>query len=143
MNTKVCRKCLIEKEAASCFTANPATKDKLQSICRDCKKQYDRGRVKNPEIKQKIEATLRKWKDSSPKYSAYHQQYYKDNKAKCQGAIRKWMDENREWTRGYKTRRKQIDPVYKLSEILRGRFTEAIKNNSKRGSAAQAGGGGK
>jgi len=88
---KICTKCKIEKDLSE-FSKRKASNDKLSSICKKCKKKYDKKYKKDNYIiiqekkrkyYQKNKMKILEYYKKYPQYDKkYHSIYYKENKNK-------------------------------------------------------------
>lgn len=69
--------------------------------------------------------------------NAQNREYYRENKAIILKKATAFKETKREYDREYKRARKKRDPQYKISMYLRTRLYQAIKKESKSGSAVR------
>lgn len=151
METKICCRCKIEKNMSEFFNSK-RNKDGKSGVCKLC--NNNRGRTYYEENKEK-EANRRKekyfkdviksreksklWnKNNSEKLSElrklnidkkkeYDKQYRIINKEKRNEYKKIYSEKNREKMNRYYTDRKKIDPLFKLSHLVRRRIHTFLK----------------
>lgn len=135
---KICKRCNTEKERVN-FSKSIASKDGLNSWCKECKNEYSKERLKNTIVKVTGAKNCSKClteKDVSEfsKYSTwckkchnlYNKGNYKENKERLKPIRKKWMNDNKNKFKLYlKERYLKID-----KERLK-RYYEENKNEIK------------
>lgn len=77
---KICRECKQEKNIEQ-FNKKKQSKDGHDSLCKDCQKQYDIDRRKNPKRVEYCRSYNKKYyQDNSEHLKKYQRNYYQDNK---------------------------------------------------------------
>lgn len=136
METKLCKKCQIEKDI-NLFQKDGSKKGGYRNSCKECQKRYHKEYYEiNKEI---INEKNKNWKCvNADAVSIMSKNYYaknkeeiiykgkiwlKDNKEKVRETKRNWYKENKETIlnkkRLYIKNRKQIDPLYHLQMTIR------------------------
>lgn len=88
--------------------------------------------------RERINANGRKWRADNPERSrAISARYRAANKESRADSARRYNADHRKERAEYHARRKSEDPQYKIKDVLRKRVAEAIKINSKAGSAVR------
>lgn len=104
---KTCGKCKVKKSKAE-FSKDSRAKDGLQSNCKSCNKAY---KLQN--------------KDRQKRWKEQNREREKENN-------KRWTEYNREqrnqYINQYNKQRKQTDPLFKLTRILRTRISISLKN---------------
>jgi hypothetical protein len=108
---KECSKCKIEKDKIE-FSQNQSQKDKLNNICKSCKKEYNnKNKQRNAEI---------------------NKQWRLNNSEKKKEYDKKWVCENKEkhleYYRIYFKNKYDSDPSFRISMILRSSINNYLKN---------------
>ena len=151
METKICCRCDIEKDVFE-FNNSKRNKDGKSGMCKLC--NNIRGKKYRTENPDKIkEQTLTKYykdveksrernnlwnKNNSEKLynlrrlniekkREYDKQYRTINKEKINEYKKMYSEKNRETINQYYTSRKKIDPLFKLSHLVRGRIYNFLK----------------
>lgn len=101
-----------------------AEKEKLREYF---KSRYDRKRLELLEQKRKD------YKSRVSVYQKRHEAYRKKNASALRESNRQWKVNNREYFR----RRYRDDVAYRITQLLRGRVYNAIRNKQKAGSAVR------
>jgi hypothetical protein len=125
---KTCSKCKKEKEIEE-FYLDKKCKDGFKNRCKTClnnhQKEWEKNNVDKRKEYQKeyqkkyVKNNIDKIKDYRKEYAKeYRKEYYKNNKEKT------LLTNNT-----YRNKRKQSDPLYKLSVSLRSMISTTIKNN--------------
>ena len=121
LDTKVCRKCKIEKDRKT-FWKNIANSDGLHSYCKECnrlaKKDWE---YKNPESKKKY---LMSWiHRNKEKIVEYGKSYYLANKDKVSENVKNWRSKNKAkfvvYSRNYRKAHPERGVVDSLSRRAR------------------------
>jgi len=140
-STKICTKCNCEKEIIE-FNKSKKGKHGLQSICKNCNKEY---RIHNKDIasnynknyrknnKEKIkECKLVYSKNNKTKIQENKKRYYKNNKDKIENFKTEYRKNNKgkilEAHNKYRKERYSNNLNYKISCILRSRLRHALKS---------------
>ena len=120
---KICNKCLIVK-SIDLFNKKIDTKDGLSRICRECQK-LSRN-------KEKDRITTKKWASENKQHRASYMREYRQKTHKPKKIRTKQTpDEKRKYNREYEKKRRQTDPIYKLSKNIRGNIIKSFKHISK------------
>lgn len=163
METKVCKKCGIEKILKDGFPKSRITTNGTQTYrntCKECrKKRLYKWRKDNPE---KFKSHIIKWHNKNKEHT---KKWREDNKEHLKAYQKKWRDENREYARElvkkyrkenidkikkykkenkdkfnkwriqYEKEKIKTDPIFRLKKYMRGRLNSIIDNQgySKRG----------
>lgn len=119
MNTKKCSKCKEDKELKY-FKKDKQKKDGLTSKCEYCYKQYNiENKTNRKNYNERNKEQDKKWREN--------------NRDHILKRVKKWYINNinhvREYKRKYTSRRYREDVEYKITVLLRGRLSNAIKNN--------------
>ena len=125
---KVCTKCKVEKELTE-FCRNKIKKDRLESWCRVCKNAYNKKW--KAENRDSVSEYNKKWnvENKEKKAELRKVNYQKNREAQIEGAKKwnaenkerraenhkRWKAENKDGIREYYKKRRQEDPLYKLS----------------------------
>ena len=112
---KTCTKCGESKPNNNeYFNKNKAGKDGLNSICKQCIREYGKRYYHNN--KDKMVEYQRDWRERNPNYK---KNYYEANKDKVRKKNDKWASENRDKKRFYikKWRVKNREKVYQSARI--------------------------
>jgi hypothetical protein len=121
MEYKKCTQCGFEKEI-SCFSRR---KNSYRSACKECEKKYDREYQKTDKRKSYLEKL--KTDEKRIEYKKNHRKEYEDSeKRKVYENSEKYKDYKRTYNRNYIKKRKQIDPLFKLSFSIRNRIRESL-----------------
>lgn len=130
---KKCNKCLVEKSFDS-FGKDVRGKYGIYGRCKDCKKEDQKIYNKTYYEKYGLDrinkmSTIRNniYRQQDPeRYKLYAQKNYQTHKEiRIKNAV------------NYERKRTKEDPVYKLSKRIRTRLRNALKNNTKNGSAVR------
>lgn len=143
METKVCKKCNIEKDVYE-FGKLKVSKDGLMYSCKECNnKKCVEYRKNNP---QKILEQQKNWRDKNPEvvYKRF-KKWRENNREKHNEIKRNWYNKNpekrKEYRENYKPRkheqrkeRRDSDPVFNLTNRMRSRLRKylTIHNITKR-----------
>jgi hypothetical protein len=105
---KICKRCNIEKERSN-FSKTIASKDGLNSWCKECKREYSKERLKNTIVevtgtkncsKCLVEKDVSEFSKCSTWCKGCHNLYnkgnYEENKERLKPIRKKWMDENKD-----------------------------------------------
>lgn len=131
METKLCKKCQIEK-SISLFQRDKSKKDGYRNSCKECQKIYHKGYYENN--KESINVKNKNWKvENIEVVSKMSKDYYEKNKEailfkdkiwvqknkdKVRERKRKWYNKNRDLIlnkkKTYIQNRKKVDPLYHL-----------------------------
>jgi len=122
MEYKKCTQCGIEKEISR-FSRR---KNYYRSGCKDCAKKYDREYQKTDKRKSYLEKL--KTDKKRIEYKRNHRKGYESSeKRKVYEKSEKYKDYKRTYNRNYIKKRKQIDPLFKLSISIRNRIRESLR----------------
>lgn len=138
METKICRKCLLEL-TVNCFGKTSQNKDGLKSYCNECRKiESKKYRTEN---KEKRSETIKKYyENNKEKELVRFKQYRIDYKIKRQETVKKYYEENKKIINSKQVKLNKFyynnNNLYKLKHICRGRIIGFLKktNISKKGS---------
>lgn len=90
MKTKVCSKCKKTKNINK-FSKDNRAKNKLQSHCKKCQKEWGEN---NPE---KVKEKNKRFRENNPEYAKeYNKNYYQNNRKRIFKQNKKWREKNRE-----------------------------------------------
>ena len=127
METKVCKKCLVDK-LLSDFNKNKNTNDGLQVNCKICNKEYKK----------------QYYIDNKDKILEKHKEYYIENKKIIIERVKIWGDNNKDKIGQYKKdyveknrdfinlkmiQRKKDDPILKLKMLYRSKTNKILGSN--------------
>jgi uncharacterized Zn finger protein (UPF0148 family) len=126
MNTKVCSKCGVEKELTE-FNKMSKVKCGVRSYCRECQSiESKKYRLEN---KEKIKEYNFRWNSENKKY---YQEYRKiwevENYDKVLEKRKRFRQNNPNYTNNYNKQRKQVDVLFRLKAIVRGRISRYLKH---------------
>jgi hypothetical protein len=138
METKVCRKCLINK-SVDLFGLSKQNKDGLKSYCKECcRNEYRIYREKYPEKKK--ESVNRYYFNNKEKELYRFKLYRENNIEKRKETCRKYVENNRdkhnEYSKIWKREQRIKNPIYKLISNIRERtkdylnYKRLTKNNT-------------
>ena len=132
---KECRKCKQEKELIN-FGKDKKQCDGLNRICKQCRQTFSKEHSKTLYEKYKVwkENNVDKRKEYFKEYSKeYSKEHYQKNAEKLRNKRKEYYYNNKEKTfltnNAYRNKRKQSDPLFKLSTNLRTMIGGAIKKN--------------
>lgn len=118
--TKVCRDCGIEK-TNDLFHRDATIRDGLSGNCKDCRNKKNRTRASLPENREKK-------KEREAQYRSDPQVHKR---------ITEYSRNRQSVTNSWSKIRRVSNPQYRMAGNLRTRFNQAMRNNSKTGSAVQ------
>jgi hypothetical protein len=129
METKVCSKCLVEKNLLD-FNKMSKVTCGVRSYCRECQKiESKKYRLKN---KEKIKEYNSKWnKENQEYYKKYFEEYNIVNYEKEKERKLKWSRENKEYSNNYQKQRKKEDILFNLMSKMRNSVNRYLKYRSK------------
>ena len=131
---KYCHCCQKEKSTGD-FNKNKKRPDGLQTQCRECTKQ----KTANWHKKQ---PPVERTKEEQEQYLLYQKEYRTKNKERLLFDKKDYYIKNKISLRPkkalYEKKRREADPNYKLTVILRQRLNKALKQEYKTGSAIDA-----
>ena len=132
---KECKKCKQEKELIN-FGKDKKQCDGLNRICKQCRQTFSKEHSKTLYEKYKVwkENNVDKRKEYFKEYSKeYSKEHYQKNAEKLRNKRKEYYYNNKEKTfltnNAYRNKRKQSDPLFKLSTNLRTMIGGAIKKN--------------
>jgi hypothetical protein len=144
MQTKVCNKCKENKDVCE-FGTHKTTKDRLRTVCKECRKIE--GKIYREQNSEKRSITIKNWYTKNPEYN---KKYYQNNTEKVKQTNRNWYElnkkrhreNNKTWTKKnlnkikeyYNNRIKEqrkTDPLKKLIFNIRTRIYSVLKNKTK------------
>jgi len=146
---KKCSKCKQEKELNN-FGIDKKQCDGLNKVCKQCrqsfskehsKRLYEKNKIWNQNNVDKRKEYLKDWKENNvdkiKEYAKnnveYSKEYYANNAEKLKNKRKEYYYNNKEATlltnNTYRNKRKQSDPLYKLSVSLRSMISTTIKKN--------------
>lgn len=111
---KVCTKCNLEKELTEFYFRKDS--GKYRTNCKECfnaviyKKRKD-----NPEIQKEY---LKEWRKNNPDYNSVY--------------CKEWRVKNIGYDRNYRKNRREIDPLFKLSQSIRQAVCNSFRYSSFR-----------
>jgi|TARA_R110002049_G_scaffold32928_4_gene108893 hypothetical protein len=133
---KKCTKCKIEKELTD-FGKHKENKDGLTGDCKSCKKEYDKERYQaNKEYRKEYrkeyyqankERRIEQVKEYRKANKEKIKEYYQDNKEKIKEYNKKYNQSNKERINEYTKERRLKDPLFKMTNNLRCRTSNAFK----------------
>ena len=118
---KECNKCKVEKPLSE-YHKSKESKDGLYGSCKPCYKEhyYKKYYSKNKEGYRKRD-------------KLYEEQNYEQSKAYRDQYDKKFQTKTK-YRYNYHYHRRRMDPEYKLTQLLRGRFYDAVKHDRKNSS---------
>jgi hypothetical protein len=120
---RICKKCGVEKQIDE-FEKRQEDKDWRRWSCKDCEKK--RVKIYQSEYNNKPESKLNK--------KLYNKKYVEENKDRIKENNSEYYKNNKEeiiTKRGkYQKNRRQTDPEYRITDLLRRRVNSAIKSKS-------------
>lgn len=128
---KKCSKCKQEKELNN-FGIDKKQCDGLNRVCKQCRQSFSKEHSKRLYEKNKV------WKENNvDKIKEYQKEYskenYQNNSEKLRNKRKEYYKNNKEKTfltnNAYRNKRKQSDPLFKLSTNLRSMISNTIKKN--------------
>lgn len=128
---KKCSKCKQEKELNN-FGLDKKQCDGLNRVCKQCRQKFSKEHSKRLYEKNKV------WKENNVDkineyMKEYRKEYYYNNVEKLKNRRKEYYYNNKEKTlltnNTYRNKRKQSDPLFKLSGNLRTMIGSAIKKN--------------
>jgi hypothetical protein len=134
METKICSKCNIEKESPE-FNMNG---NKLSSICKLCKKEYDKQyRAKNAErIKEREKNNYKELRKeyrekNKEQLKVKRLQYNQENKELIKETKKRYRQKHKEdiamYMSNYRKNRKENDTLYKLKHCISTLIRQTLK----------------
>jgi hypothetical protein len=145
METKICKKCLIEKGVCE-FYVDKTTKDGKKGSCKDCHRKYtlnyrknnkdkikERGREYCSNNREKCNKKTKKFRDKNRENAIERSRKWREeNKENIKKYNKKYREENKEeillYKRNYENHKLKTDLIHKLKKILRYHTTRGIKN---------------
>jgi len=151
---KICTKCKIKK-ALDEFHIQKATKDGRNYKCKKCFQKYSKARYqKNKKHINKINKLYRL--NNKEKIQEINKQWVQKHPKAVKRIIKRWKSKNKEHIKEYKIKynqknekkfreyrqrytknKRDTDPLFRLTNNLRGRLSQALRNNYKSGSAVR------
>lgn len=144
MEKKICKKCKEEKEPCE-FGVHNSTKDKLRTICSECRKIE--GKIYRQQNSEARKLTLKNWYSKNPHYNRNYylnntesinkqnKEWYENNKEKHIENNRNWREKNIERVREYHNNlikyQRKTDPIKQLIFNVRNRISSVLKNKTK------------
>lgn len=139
---KECRKCKQEKELNN-FGIDKKQCDGLNRVCKQCRQSFSKEHSKRLYEKNKIwkennvdkrnEYQKEYYQNNVDKYKEYNKEHYQNNVEKLRNTRKEYYYNNKEKTlltnNTYRNKRRQSDPLFKLSTNLRTMIGGAIKKN--------------
>lgn len=128
---KECRKCKQEKELIN-FGKDKKQCDGLNRVCKQCRQTFSKEHSKTlyEYNKEYVKNNVDKIKEY---HKEYRKEYYYNNVEKLKNRRKEYYYNNKEKTfltnNTYRNKRKQSDPLFKLSTNLRTMIGGAIKRN--------------
>lgn len=113
---KVCTKCKKIK-LLELFDKDKSRKDGYNNKCKICVNEYYQLN------KEKKKRKNKEWRDKNPEY-----QKQKYDPIKSSEYNKNWYKENKEKRLHYSKTRKNVDPLYKMSESIRNLIGSSIRN---------------
>lgn len=144
---KKCSKCKEEKELNN-FGLDKKQCDGLNKVCKQCRQTFSKKHSKTlyekykvwkennaDKIKKYKKEYNKKWCENNvDKRKEYSKKHYQKNAEKLKNKRKEYYKNNKEKTlltnNTYRNKRKQSDPLYKLSVSLRSLISTTIKKNS-------------
>jgi hypothetical protein len=150
--TKVCSKCGVGKNETE-FAKRKKSADGRSSICKECKKEYDRAYRQHPIAKKKRNAGKIRWRQTEKCKEGQHR-HYEENKESRLADSKQWAldhpdevkESRRRWAvkdrienpdrvKNYAVQKREEDVQYRIKDALRARLNVALKRGFKAGSA--------
>jgi hypothetical protein len=128
---KECTKCHILKDINN-FGIRKNRKSGYRSSCKECDKEMSKKWVnKNLTYVQERNKNYNKkyYKNNLDSIKERHKNYYINNTEFCKEKMLDFKKNNPNYNKDYDKERKLIDPIYKLSIIVRGRINKFFKLN--------------
>ena len=136
---KLCYKCKVMKDESN-FNKKKASKDGLDSICRDCQKEYDNSRKeKRKEYKKCYDEKYRELhrEELKKKSNVYYHTVAKFNKSELtleqkqyKSKIKKlWYDKNKQRIAKQKHDLRLNNPMFRLNESISANLYHALKSS--------------
>jgi hypothetical protein len=132
---KECRKCKQEKELIN-FGVDKKQCDGLNRVCKQCRQVFSKEHSKRlyEYNKEYVKKNVDKIKEYQKEYKKENgKEYYNNNAEKLKNRRKEYYYNNKEATlltnNTYRNKRKQSDPLFKLSGNLRTMIGSAIKKN--------------
>ena len=140
---KKCSKCKQEKELNN-FGVDKKECDGLNRVCKQCRQKFSKEHSKRLYEKNKVwkENNVDKIKEYQKEYQKeyrkeygkeYRKEYYDNNAEKLKNRSKEYYYNNKEkvfsTNNTYRNKRKQSDPLFRLSGNLRTMISNTIKNN--------------
>jgi hypothetical protein len=127
METKICKKCLVDKSLFD-FNKNKSSKDGLQDNCKVCVKEYK---------KQYYIDNKEKILEKSKEYYIENQKIIIDrvkiwgnnNKDKVEQYKKDYVERNRDFINSKMIQRKKDDPILKLKMLYRSKTNKILGSN--------------
>lgn len=131
---KKCNTCL-EIKLLSNFPKNKRQKDGYHYICKSCRKKYNTAHQKiikeyRENNKEKIKNQIQKWKSDNPE--RVKELWRKNNAKKTKEKIKLNNQQQKEYIKKWNRKKYHSDTHYKISQILRIRLIDALKNKTKK-----------
>jgi hypothetical protein len=145
METKICKKCGVEKNVSE-FYSQKTRKDGKRSSCKLCMSSYTKNwRINNPnkvlentrkynsENKELVNINSRKWREKNKDSEIIRNREWKKlNEEKVKESKKIWREKNKEKIKEYKKNYEKLklktDILYKIKKILRNTTLRYIKN---------------
>ena len=155
-SNKECKQ--VNPQSKSCFSKDSKKKDGLQSVCKNCKKEYyqdnkeqikekkkeyrqnnkeqikEKKKEYNKEYRQNNKEQIKEYYQDNKKHiKEQHKEYYQYNKKHIKERKKEYRQENKEQIKErhkeYEKERYKSDPIFKLKQNLRSRLRHVL--NSK------------
>lgn len=142
METKLCKKCNLEKNIDNFRTKKVKGKFYIYSYCRKCERDINKNYIINHnekrkeymkkyriDNKEKIENKRKEYrKNNIEKVRIWNNKSYKKNKEKIKISQKKYRTKNKEKINNYIKNKKKKDYIYKLKCQIRSNILNAFKS---------------
>jgi len=146
--SKICTKCLVEKEITH-FSNDKSKPDGKRPSCKECKaisdKTYRESNIQKikaksieyyQEHKEVIKERTKTWYHSHLEQSKESKAlYYQTNREKMDIAKKQWHEENKDkmkaWANSYMQNRYRVDINYRIKSIMNKRIRDYIRSKTK------------
>jgi hypothetical protein len=111
---KICIKCNFEKELSEFYFRKDS--GKYRNDCKDCLNL--RGKNRRKENPDNLKIYLKEWRKNNPDYNSVY--------------CKEWRVKNIGYDRNYRKNRREIDPLFKLSQSIRQTVCNSFRYSSFR-----------
>jgi hypothetical protein len=131
---KKCKVCLETKSFLN-FPKNKRQKDGYHYVCKNCRKEYNKSNQKNIKEyretnKEKHKLQIQEWKKNNPK--RVKELWKKNNSKKTKEKIKLDNQKQKEYKKNWNRNQYKTNTNYKLSQLLRIRLIDALKNKTNK-----------